>query len=147
MKYGMAKNKGQTSMEEFIRAELLRLSKNVDEQGKAIAAMAISIAEMAVQLKNIPHPKARPCEFFTAHIEREKLHDEQHEDIAVVMVQVKDHLKAAEKLDDDIRREGIGVFGKIFIYVVGGLILLGIGAFIERHDSEQKQGILLKQNK
>lgn len=129
------------------RADIDRLHKRIDdtqaqmvEQNKMLTTMVIQLTEIATIVKGWPKPESRPCSYFQNHTE-------DHKEIAVWLAEMNDHVSEAKETKAAIRREGIGIVSKVFIFVVGGLLLLGLGALAERHYSEPKQGVTASQVK
>lgn len=127
------------------RADIDRIHQRIDDTQKTLSDstarlnvvltdMAVRMTELATTVKNWPQPKARPCEFFQAH-------EAEHKKMETAMVLIGEHIAEAKEVKADIRREGIGLAGKVIFYIVGGLMLLGIGAFINHEVSKPKIGV------
>ena len=130
-----------------MQSDIDRIHTRIDDTQKQsmkfndmMTSMLIQITEIGTIVKGWPKPESRPCIHFQNHMD-------DHKEIAVWLAEMNDHVSEAKQIKSDIRREGIGMVAKVFIFVVGGLLLLGLGALAERHYSEPKQGVTASQVK
>ena len=115
------------------------LSASMAESSRTVTALAIQVGVLVESFKNIQKHDP-PCVYFQKHTD-------EHKVISIILAAVSDHIDENKQMKKELRREGIGILGKAVVYIAAAALMLGVGAFTERHYIDQKNNVPMVQVK